>query len=171
METPRSTSATPERFLLLLLSCQECLNGDSFRGLLPKKLTHVRNPRKYVTRLRLPSKQWNSTLREKRVPKLWRGWSTIGHKCLRQDAKSWPGRPISDVWVRMSWPGQPNNGALLVGGHFAILIRELFWWLFFLKRAPFFKTVSKGNCYGSIFFLSVLLVDRPTSEKRLIKEV
>ncbi len=24
---------------------------------------------------------------------------------LRQDANSWPGHPISDVWVRTSWPG------------------------------------------------------------------
>ncbi len=39
------------------------------------------------------------------------GGPTKRHKCLghagrlSQDAKSWPGCPISDVWIRTSWPG------------------------------------------------------------------
>ncbi len=39
--------------------------------------------------------------------------------------------------------------------HFAI--RELFWCLFLLKRAPFFKTVPKGDCFGSVFFSQCVL--------------
>ena len=49
------------------------------------------------------------------------------------------------------WGNVLESSAPLVGGPFAITELVL------VKRAPVFKTVPKGHCFGSIFFLSVPL--------------
>ncbi len=67
-------------------------------------------------------------------------------------------------------PKQCPLGTVLKNGALKALFWKMlpFWWgafchkgtvlvPFLLKRAPFFKTVPKGHCFGSVFFLSVIL--------------